>query len=116
MAYYLIKIAITTVLIVLISEISKRQSFAGSLLASLPIISIFAMFWLYFDTKDIDKVSQLSTSVFWLVLPSLVLFVVLPILLRQGLSFYSSMAASMAITAACYFLLVATLNAFGIKL
>ena len=116
MAYYLVKVAITTALIVLISEIGKRQSFAGAVLASLPIISILAMCWLYIDTKDIGKVSELSTSVFWLVLPSLVLFLVLPIMLKHGYNFYLSMGVSMVITASCYFLLVATLNACGIKL
>ncbi|MBN2870061.1 MAG: DUF3147 family protein, partial [Campylobacterales bacterium] len=69
MGYYLAKIAITTVLIVLISEIAKRSSFWAAVLASLPLVSVLAMIWLYVDTKDVAKVSALSTGVFWLVLP-----------------------------------------------
>ena len=60
MSYYLAKIVVTTVLIVVISEIAKRSSFFGALLASIPLISVLAMFWLYFDTKDIAKVSALG--------------------------------------------------------
>ena len=116
MIYYLVKIAVTTVLIVAISEIAKRSSFAGALLASVPLISILAMIWLYIDTKDVTKVSALATSVFWLVLPSLALFVTLPFLLKQGLNFYLSISVSIGITLGCYFLMVSLLNNYGVKL
>ena len=116
MIYYLFKIAITTVLIVAISEIAKRSSFAGALLASIPLVSVLAMLWLYIDSRDVTKVSALSTSVFWLVLPSLVLFVTLPLLLKQGLNFYLSMSISIGVTVLCYWLLVSILVHFGVKL
>lgn len=116
MIYYLTKIAITTALIVMISEIAKRSSFVGALLASLPLVSVLAMIWLYVDTKDVAKVSALSTSVFWLVLPSLVLFVSLPILLKQGLNFYFSIGISIGLTALCYWIMVSVLVHYGIKL
>lgn len=116
MSYYLVKIAITTILIVAISEIAKRSSFVGALLASIPLVSVLAMMWLYIDTKDASKVSELAISVFWLVLPSLALFVTLPILLKQGVNFYLSMSVSIAVTIMCYWLMVNLLNHFGIKL
>jgi hypothetical protein len=116
LTYYLVKIAITTVLIVAIAEIAKRSSFAGALLASVPLISVLAMFWLYIDTKDVTKVSALAMSVFWLVLPSLALFVTLPILLKQGLNFYLSMSISIGITLGSYVLMITLLNHYGIKL
>jgi hypothetical protein len=87
LAYYILKIAITTILIVAISEIAKRSSVIGALLASIPLVSVLAILWLYSDTKDVAKVSALSTSIFWLVLPSLALFVALPLLLKQGYNF-----------------------------
>jgi hypothetical protein len=71
-------------LVLAISEIARRSSFAGALLASIPLVSVLAIIWLYVDTKDVAKVSALSTSVFWLVLPSLVLFVTLPVLLKKA--------------------------------
>ena len=84
MIYYAIKIAITTILIVAISEISKRNSLAGAVLASIPLVSVLAMFWLYIDTNDSTKVSNLSSSIFWLVLPSLTLFLALPVFIETG--------------------------------
>ncbi len=115
MIYYVSKIAITTIMIVLISEISKRNTFAGSLLASVPLVSVLAMLWLYVDTKDVAKLSEFSTSVFWLVLPSLVLFIALPLLLKQGLNFYFSMSLSIVFTICAYGLMIAILNYYGLK-
>ena len=114
--YYIMKIAITTILIVLISEIAKRSSFWGAVLASVPLISVMAMIWLYVDTKDIVKISALSTGVFWLVLPSLALFVTLPLLLKQGISFYLSLLVSLIVTVVCYWGMVSVLSRYGIKL
>lgn len=116
MSYTIIKVIITSLLIVTISELSKRSSLFGALLASLPLISVLAIFWLYIDTKDVGKVAELATSVFWLVIPSLVFFISLPILLKKGLNFYLSIGLSMSMTAGCYFLMITLLTRFGIKL
>jgi hypothetical protein len=116
LTYFLIKIAVTTVLVVAISEIAKRSSLVAAILASVPLISVLAMIWLYIDTKDVVRVSSLATSVFWLVLPSLAFFVTLPLLLKQGLQFYLSISISIVITACCYWLMVTVLGHYGVKL
>jgi hypothetical protein len=74
------------------------------------------MVWLYGETKSIEKVSALASSVFWLVIPSLMLFIALPVLLKQGLNFYLSLFIAMAITVCSYFAMVSLLSAAGIKL
>ncbi len=116
MSYYIVKIVLTVILVVAISEIAKRSTFAGALLTSIPLISILAMFWLYIDTRDTAKVSALATSVFWLVLPSLVLFITLPLLLKQGFNFYFGISISIGLTVISYWLLVLLLDHYGIKL
>lgn len=116
MTYYITKLVITAVLIVVISEISRRSTFAGAILASIPLVSVLAMLWLYIDTNDAGKVSTLATSVFWLVIPSLALFVSLPLLLKNGINFYLSMGISIVITIGCYFLMISVLGYYGIKL
>ena len=116
MGYYLVKIAVTTILIVVISEIAKRSSFIGALLASIPLVSVLAMTWLYIDTRDTGKVSELASSVFWLVIPSLALFITLPILLKYGFNFYVSMSVSIIVTVLCYWAMIVILNHSGIKL
>jgi hypothetical protein len=88
----------------------------GAVLASIPLVSVIAMIWLYVDTRDVDKVARLATGIFWLVLPSLVLFVTLPLLLRGGVAFYPSLALSVALTVAAYFAMVYGLRLAGIEI
>lgn len=116
MLYYSVKIIITTLLIVLISEIARRSSLIGAILASVPLVSVLAMVWLYVDTGDLEKISTLSTSIFWLVLPSLALFICLPVLLKHGLHFYLSMSLSIVVTIICYFSMIFILGKFGVEL
>jgi len=116
MTYYLIKIVVTTLLIVIISEIAKRSSFVGAILASVSLVSVLAMLWLYIDTKDVSKVVALSSSIFILILPSLSLFVSLPVLLKQGIHFYWSLSIAIGLTALCYWIMLSLLNHYGVKL
>lgn len=115
-AYYLVKIIISALLIVAISEIAKRSSFIGGLIASLPMISILAFLWLYVDTRSLEKVSALSQSIFWLVLPSLSLFLALPWLLRKTENFYLSLGLSVVIMLGLYAVMVLALRRFGVEL
>lgn len=112
----IIKIAVTAILVVAISEVAKRSSLLGAVLASIPLTSVLAMVWLYADTGDTEKIAQLSTGIIWLVLPSLVLFVALPLLLRSGWPFVPSLLVSGALTVASYFLMLAALRRFGIAI
>jgi hypothetical protein len=116
MSYIILKFGISAAVIVAVSEISKRSSFIGGLLASLPLVSLLAMIWLYRDTHDTQKISDLSTSIFWLVIPSLLLFLVLPILLKRGLHFYPALGLAIAAMLACYGATIFLLRQFGIKL
>ena len=100
----------------LISELSKRSSLLGALLASIPLVSVLAMIWLYADTKDAAQVASLSRSIFWLVLPSLTLFVLLPPLLQRGYSFYLSLAASIGATAVVYYVVISIAPRLGVRL
>lgn len=116
MLYTVAKLIITAGLIVLISEVSKRNTSLAALLTSLPLVSFLAMTWLYIDTKDVQKVADLANSILWLFIPSLAFFIVLPLLLKKGLDFYLSMGLASAITAGCYFLMLMILARYGIKL
>lgn len=113
MVQYLVKVAITAILVVLVAEAGKRSVLASALLASVPLVSVLGLVWLYVDTGDTEKVAAFSQSIIWFVLPSLVLFVVLPALLKQGLGFYVSLGLSVAATFTAYLLMVAVLRRFG---
>jgi hypothetical protein len=55
MFYAAIKLFTSAALIVAISELAKRGSWWGGLLASLPTITLLAIVWLYVDTRDVEK-------------------------------------------------------------
>ena len=116
MWYYAFKVLLSAGIIVTVSEVAKVNVTLGALIKSLPLVSILAMIWLYVDTHDAGRISQLSIGTFWLVLPTLPMFLVLPALLRNGLGFYASLAISVAVMAVCYFVAVPLLARFGITI
>lgn len=116
MFYYALKVAISAIVIVLISEISKRHSGVAALLAALPLTSLLAFVWMHIEGMESARIAELSGEIFWLVLPSLILFLLLPLLLKQGVSFWLSLAIAIFVTAASYLLLLPLLRKFGVQL
>ncbi|MEK7802400.1 MAG: DUF3147 family protein [Pseudomonadota bacterium] len=114
MLYALLKAALSGLIVSAVSETAKRSAALGALIASLPIVSVLAMIWLWQDTKDSERIASHAESTFWLVLPSLPMFLVLPILLRAGIHFYIAMALSCALTVILYLLMVWILKRLGI--
>ena len=116
MAQYIVKVVLSALVIVAVAELGKRSSFWAAAIASLPLTSLLAFVWMRIDGAQPEQVASLSTGIFWLVLPSLVLFVLFPLLLRAGLNFWISLALGCAATAAAYAAMVALLARFGVKL
>ncbi|SDO65146.1 DUF3147 family protein [Desulforhopalus singaporensis] len=116
MIYYLTKIVVTAGLVVIISEVGKRNTFLAAILASVPTVSLLALVWLYQDTGNVTLVTSLAKSIFWLVLPSLTFFIALPLLLGMGVNFYLSLVIATSVTACCYWGLVAILHYYGVQL
>jgi len=109
------KIALSALLIWGIAEISRRNTSAAALLASLPLISVLAMIWMYHDTHDVARIAAFSWSVIWYVLPSLILFALLPPLLtRWNVPFYAALFLAGAATVAGFFIMKIILKQFGI--
>jgi len=113
--HYFIKIFISSAIILLVSEIAKRDNLLGGLVASIPIVSVLSMIWLYIDTNDIDKVKALANGILWMIFPSMSLFIVLPFLINCGIKFYLSLTISILTTMVCYLLTISFMNYFGFK-
>lgn len=113
--YFLVKCAVSGVLVGIISEVSRRYSLIGGLIASLPVVSILALCWLYRDTASRDKVIELSSGIALMVLPSIMFFVFLSLLLsRSTLSFWLCLAISCVGMIATYSAYVLVLKRLGI--
>jgi len=116
MAYFLLKLTISAGLVVAVSELSKRSTSFGALLASLPLVSLLALIWMHLEGQDNALLADLSGSIFWLVLPSLALFLALPALLRAGWGFWPSLGAASCLTVVLYLLELWLLPRFGVKI
>lgn len=116
MLQYALKIAVTAIMVVAINEVAKRSSTLGAIIASLPLTSLLAFLWLYGETGDTEKIAALSRDIFWYVLPSLVLFLVLPTMLWRGYGFWVSLAVAIALTFCAYLVMTKVLARYGISL
>ncbi len=116
MLYYTLKILLSAIVIVAITEIAKRSTGFAALIAALPLTSLLAFVWLYLDDSPLSQIADLSMQIFWLVLPSLLLFLLLPILLKHGLGFWFSLSLSVAATIGCYVMFIFLLRQMGVQL
>src|SRR5262245_34999072 len=112
----LIRLIVSALIIVAVAEVSKRTTTVGALLASLPLTSLLGMTWLYVETGDTTKVAALAGSIFWLVLPSLGLFLILPPLLRAGYAFWPALGIGCGATVVLYVAEIWVLDAIGVRL
>ena len=117
MGLYAAKVLISAVVIVAVTELSKRGgTFWGGILASLPLVSILSFLWIYAETKDSGKIADLSWSILWLVIPSLVLFAALPFLIKRGAGFHAALGGAVLMMAGAYLFAAAVARRLGMTL
>jgi hypothetical protein len=116
MMYLLAKAALSGLLVVAVSEVAKRYPGLGGLVASLPLVSILGMIWLWRDTGDAERMAAHASGTFWFVLPSLPMFLLIPALLRRGAGFWPALGAGCILTMALYALMVWLGPRFGLRL
>ena len=114
--YIVVKALVSGVIIAAASEAARRSTLLGAIIISLPLMSILAIVWLYRDTGDSEQIISLSWSILWVIVPSLVFFVALPLGLRSGLGFAASLLIACCVTAVAYALWVAAARALGLSL
>lgn len=102
MSYLILKAAISGILIALASEVARRHAGLGALIASLPLVSVLGMIWLWRDTGDPERLATHASATLWYVAPSLPMFLLIPLLLRAGWGFYPSLAIGCALTFVLY--------------
>ncbi len=113
--YFLLKTVISAIIIVAVSEIAKRYTWAAAIIVSLPLTSLLAFVWLYWDTKDTQKVIELSYSTIIMSLPSFIFFIILPILLKFKQNFILSLLISIISTAIAYAIFMFFIKKFNIN-
>jgi hypothetical protein len=102
MWYLAFKAALSGVIIAIVSQVAKRYPGFGALIASLPLVSVLGMIWLWRDKPDVPNMAAHVEATFWFVLPSLPMFLLIPWMLRSGMAFWLALAIGCAVTIALY--------------
>jgi len=116
MTYLITKYAVTAFIIVLVSEVAKRTDRIGALIASLPMVTVLAMIWLYFEKQGMEKIANHAYYTFWFVLPTIPMFLLIPWMLRKGYGFWLSMICGALLTFLCFILTAWGARRFGVSL
>ena len=114
--FFIVKVVVTALIVAGASELSKRFPFFAAVIISLPMVSILTFVWIYVETRDAQKLIGMSREIFWLVLPSLLFFVALPVLLSRGVPFVWSLLVACAVMSAGYVCYAWLLGRLGIHL
>lgn len=116
MWYLAFKAALSGVIIAIVSQVAKRYPGFGALIASLPLVSVLGMIWLWRDKPDVPNMAAHVQATFWFVLPSLPMFLLMPFLLRHGTPFWASLLIGCTLTVALYLAMVSVGPRFGLRL
>ena len=116
MLYLLLKAGISGIIVAIVSEVAKRYPGFGGLIASLPLVSVLGMMWLWRDTHDPLRLAAHAEGTFWFVLPSLPMFLLIPELLRRGVEFWVALVLGCLLTIALYAMMTWLGPKFGLKL
>lgn len=116
MSYFIVKVLISAVIIATVSEVAQRYPGWGALIASLPLVSILGMIWLWRDTQDPVRLADHALATFWFVLPSLPMFLLMPLLLKRGVAFAPALATGCLLTISLYFLMTLLSARLGVRL
>ncbi len=116
MLYLAVKALISGIIIAIVSEVAKRSPGLGALIASLPLVSVLGMMWLWHDTRDPVRLAAHAGATFWFVLPSLPMFLLMPVLLGRGWPFWVVLAIGCVLTVTLYALMAWFGARFGLEI
>ncbi|HMI17951.1 MAG TPA: DUF3147 family protein [Sphingomonas sp.] len=116
MLWFIIKAALSGLIVAAVSTVAKRYPGFGALIASLPLVSVLGMIWLWHDKPDAANMAAHAQATFWFVLPSLPMFLLIPAMLRGGAPFWLSLLAGCALTIALYLAMTWIGPRFGLRL
>ena len=116
MTAFIARAVLSGLLIALIAMVAKRSPAAGALIASLPLVSILGMVWLWRDTGDADLIARHVEATFWYVIPSLPMFLVMPMLMRHGMGFWFALLIGCALTFGLYLVTILIAARFGVRM
>lgn len=113
---WLAKALLAGAMIAAIAELGRRLPALAALVASLPLVSVLGMVFLWHARPDAENMARHSEATFWYVLPSLPMFLLIPTLLRHQVPFWLALVAGCGVTVALYGLMRLIAPRFGLPI
>ena len=116
MTAFVVRAALSGIIVALVAMVARRNPAAGALIASLPLVSLLGMIWLWHDTHDSARLADHAAATFWYILPSLPMFLLIPAMLRHGQGFWVAIGAGCMLTILLYLLTMIGAARLGVRL
>ena len=96
---FIIKTVLSVLIIVSVTELSKKDTNLGAIILALPIVSFTSYTILWFETKNTEMIADLAKNNFLYVLPVIPALPLFSWMLRQGFGFFITLFAASTLTA-----------------
>lgn len=113
--FVIFKYLTTAFVVVLVSEFAKRSDRLGSLIASLPMVTVLTLIWLNVEKQSVEKISNHAYYTFWYVVPTLPMFLAFPYLMTK-FNFWVSLLIFIVGTILIFWIYAIIMKKFGIEL
>ena len=108
------KIVLTALIIFSIAQVSERSTLMAAVLASIPIVTVLSMMMMHHEGQTAMEISGFAKDIVWLLIPSLLMFIVMPLLIDRGWDFYPALGAGLATTIIGYFVMIQIMEKYGL--
>ena len=89
MSYYIFKVVITGIIVVIITETAKFNLKLAALITAMPVVTLLCIFWMYYEGTEKKEISEYVFSTLKFIIPTIPMFVLFPILIEKT-NFYTT--------------------------
>ncbi|HEY6872840.1 MAG TPA: DUF3147 family protein [Geobacteraceae bacterium] len=95
---FLLKLAITNLIVVACARIGRSYPTLGGLIATMPLTSLLVLVWLHLDKPgDFRLMTAYTRGVLWGIIPTILFFVAAQYCFRRQLPFSLALSAGFAV-------------------
>jgi uncharacterized membrane protein (GlpM family) len=96
-AFFIVKVAVSALIIAGVSELAKRMPSLGGLIAAMPLTTLLVLIWLYAETGDYQLAHTFTRSVLYAIIPTIFFFITALYLFKRETSFITLLFISFVV-------------------
>ena len=83
MSYYIFKVVITGIIVVIITETARFNLKLAAVITAMPIVTLLCIFWMYYEGIEKKEISEYVFNTLRYLIPTIPMFVLFPILIER---------------------------------